>query len=254
MMRPAGALAAFVAAGTVAVATPANAQPAPESTFRTTIAAESVITTVDNAAFAVAPSGQAVTVTDAQNQVLTAFPLTFRIGEQSFSIGQQISADGRTLTLTPDVAAVRAQSPQLVASPMEEQLALNQLAGDLGRNMGIGGFAGTVVGAAIGAVIGLGSCLVVGPACLATAPAAIGAFAGVGGVVGTLVGGGAALADSGYKYIITLQAAPGTSPYAGQDGIIDENGTGVPDANLRLPSGSADGFKSGSAGGSGSGG
>ncbi|WP_280438459.1 hypothetical protein [Nocardia carnea] len=194
-----------------------------------------------------------MTVVDAHNQPLTTLPLTYWLNERPFAIKEQIAADGRTLTLTPDLPTTHTAAPHPVASPMEEQLALNELSTQLTRNAGLGGLAGAAVGAAIGAVLGLGSCLVVGPACLATAPAVIAAFAGAGGVVGTLVAGGAALSDAGWKYIVTLQAPPGQSPYAGQDGILDQDGTGVPDANLRLPSGSAGGMNSGSASGSGAG-
>ncbi|MGI5219092.1 hypothetical protein [Nocardia sp. CA-290969] len=219
--------------------------------FRTTIADSSVVTQLNGATFAAGPDGRTVQILGARGEMLTELPLTFQVNNQQFRIGQQISADQRTLTLSPDVTGVHRAGLAPVASPMEDQLALNQLSGDLGRNLGVGGFAGTVIGAGIGAVIGLGSCLLVGPACLATAPAAIGAFAGAGGVAGLLIGGGAALADAGWKYLLTIQAPPGQSPYAGQDGLLDGNGTGVPDANLRLPSGSADGFKSGSSAGSG---
>jgi hypothetical protein len=211
----------------------------------------SVVTRLDNATFATDPDGRTVHILSSQGQLLEELPLVFQVNNQEFAVGQQISEDQRTLTLNPDITAVHQAGLTPVASPMEDQLALNQLSGDLGRNLGIGGFAGTVLGAAVGAAIGLGSCLVVGPACLAILPAAIAAFAGAGGVAGTLTGGGAALADAGWKYLLTIQSPPGQSPYAGQDGILDENGTGVPDANLRLPSGSADGFKSGSSSGSG---
>ncbi|MEU1953499.1 hypothetical protein [Nocardia rhamnosiphila] len=241
-------VAALVAIGALTVtALPAHSQPVTAPEFRTTVTGGSVVTQLTGATFAVGSDGRTVHILDPQGQLLTALPLTFQVNDQQFPIGQRISADGRTLTLDPDITAVHQARPAPVASPMENQLALNQLSGDLGRNLGVGGFAGTVIGAAVGAVLGLGSCLVLGPACLAT----IGAFAGAGGVAGLLIGGGAAVADAGWKYLLTIQAPPGQSPYAGQDGLLDENGTGVPDANLRLPSGSADGFKSGSSAGSG---
>ncbi|VFA96792.1 hypothetical protein [Nocardia cyriacigeorgica] len=249
MIRPASGLAALVAAGTIVAAGPAHAQPVPESTFRTEVLGGSVITSVENAEFALAPDGRSIGVTDGQGRVLAALPLSFHIGDRGFAIRHRISADQRALTLTPDAPSVRASAADLVAAPMEEQLALNRLAADLVRNMGIGSIAGMAIGLGIGAVIGFGSCLIVGPGCVATAPAALGAFAGIGAVTGTLLGGAAAVADAGWKYILTMRAEPGQSPYAGEDGLLD-NGTGVPDANLRLPSGSANGFKSGSSGGS----
>jgi hypothetical protein len=91
----------------------------------------------------------------------------------------------------------------------------------------------------------------VGPGCLATIPAAVLAFAGAGGVAGTVLVGGGALAAGLWNYLTVLQAPPGQSSYAGQGGMLDPNGTGAPDAQLQLPSGSANGLGAGSASGSG---
>ncbi|WP_228003181.1 hypothetical protein [Nocardia australiensis] len=249
---PRTVVAALAAAGALTVtALPVHAQPPVSPTLQTTVSGNSVVTHLDSATFDLARDQRTVRIIDAHGQLLETLPLTFQVNDRPFTIGKQISDDQRTLMLTPDLAAVHRAGLEPVASPMEEQLALNQLSVDLGRQLGIGGLAGAVVGAAVGAVLGLGSCLVVGPACLATIPAAIAAFAAGGGVAGTLIGGGSALADSGWKYLLTLQAPPGRSPYAGQDGVLANDGTGVPDANLRLPSGSASGLKSGSSSGSG---
>ncbi|MFI7188804.1 hypothetical protein ACIBQ0_03635 [Nocardia nova] len=56
------------------------------------------------------------------------------------------------------------------------------------------------------------ACLVVGPLCLASIRAAALAFAAVGEVAGTLIGGGVALADGLWKYLLTLQSPPGREP------------------------------------------
>ncbi|WP_327149462.1 hypothetical protein [Nocardia sp. NBC_01329] len=230
---------------------PAAAQPTTVPALHASVSGDSVITHLDGATFDRAGDERTVRIVDAHGQLLASLPLTFRIDDRPFTISKQISDDQRTLTLSPDLPALRRAGLEPVASPMEEQLALNQLSIDLGRDVGLGGLAGAVVGAAVGAVLGLGSCLVVGLACVATVPAAIAAFAAGGGVAGTLIGGAAALADSGWKYLLTRQAPPGQSPYAGRDGVLAEDGTGVPDTNLRLPSGSASGLKTGSASGSG---
>ncbi|MEU4434828.1 hypothetical protein AB0F65_29510 [Nocardia rhamnosiphila] len=246
------AVTALLVVGAVTgAALPAHAQPPAAPTLRTTVSGSTVVTHLDGATFEPARDRHAVRIVDTHGQVLETLPLTFQVNDRPFAIGEQISDDQRTLTLTPDLEAMHRAGLQPVASPLEDQLALNQLSTDLGRYTGLGGLAGLAVGAAIGAVLGLGSCLIAGPACLATIPAAIAAFAGAGGVAGILVGGGAALTDSGWKYLLTLQAPPGQSPYADQDGLQAEDGTGVPDANLRLPSGSANGLKSGSSSGSG---
>ncbi|MEV0354912.1 hypothetical protein AB0H71_02510 [Nocardia sp. NPDC050697] len=244
--------AAAVAVLTVAAA-PASAEPAPAAParFSAVLHDRTLVTTLTGGQFTVVPDRDVVQVSDSVGVPIATLPLTFAVNDRIFPIAHAFSADGRELALTPDLDAVRSAALQPVASPVEEQLALNYLAGELGKNLGIGGFAGSVLGALVGLAVGLGSCLLVGPGCLATLPLALGAFAGAGGVVGTLVGGGAALADGLWKYVLTLQAAPGQSPYANQGGLLDPNGTGVPDSPLRLPSGSADGLEAGSSSGSG---
>lgn len=236
--------AALLATGALAATGTATAEPAaPE--YRSAAVGATVITELTHARFALAPDRQSVLVQSESGEgSLLTLPLSFELDGAAHPILHEIADDGRRLLLTPSVA-------QPVASPLENQLALNELASNMSKGPLIGTLAGTVIGALVGAAIGLGSCLVVGPGCLATAPAAIAAFAAGGGVLGTLVVGGVALTDGVWKYLTTLQAAPGESPFAGQDGMLDPNGTGVPDANLRLPSGSASGLKAGSSSGSG---
>ncbi|WP_454198667.1 hypothetical protein [Nocardia sp. Marseille-Q1738] len=242
-------LAAIAMAGTLAIAVaPAQAEPAAPTGFRATVVGNSVVATLDGGTFAVSADRHSITIHDTGGQPVTTMPLAFLLDGRRGPIHEQISGDGHTLTLTPDRTGIALDSPRPVASPMENQLAFNDFADNMARGPLIGTIIGTVLGALVGAAIGLGSCLVVGPGCLATTPAAILAFAGAGGVVGTLVLGGAAMADGLWKYVTTLQAPPGQSPYAHQDGMLDPNGTGVPDAHLRLPSGSAGALKSGSSG------
>ncbi|WP_063044327.1 hypothetical protein [Nocardia pseudovaccinii] len=243
-------VAATIAAASVATV-PANADPTPEDHYRLEVIGHSVITTLDRGTFSLAPDQQSVVMLDRDGQLLTTLPLTFTLDGEHHQIGQTISDGGRVLALTPDVAALRADGTQPVASPLEEQLALDDLSSNLFRGAIAGTLVGLAVGAVVGGVLGLGSCLLVGPGCLATAPAIILAFAGGGSLVGTLLAGGVGLADGLWKYIITRQAPPGQSPYANQDGLLDPDGTGVPDANLRLPSGSAGALRSGSSSGSG---
>ncbi|MGW4533188.1 hypothetical protein ACWEOI_19785 [Nocardia sp. NPDC004340] len=237
--------ASLTVCAVTAVASTANAEPAPAPAagpaFAATIVGDSVVAVLDQALFTATSDGRAIEIRTADSQPVLTLPTAYLLDGQQHSIRYQVMAGGRALALTPDTGL------QSVASPMEEQLALNDLSANLSK-VPLGAIAGAVLGALVGAVIGLGSCLVVGPACLATAPAAIGAFAGAGGVLGTLVAGGAAVADGVWKYITTLQAEPGHSPYANQGGIMDPNGTGVPDAVLRMPqmgSGSSSGSSSG---------
>lgn len=188
-----------------------------------------VITTLRGASFALAADRGSIRAHDDSGRPVLSLPLTFELDGVTHRIDQRITGDGDTLILTPrpDVRAV--------ASPLENQLALTEFAGNMSRaslTATVGGFA---IGALVGAAIGLGSCLLVGPGCLATTPAAIMAFAAGGGVAATLALGGTALAQGLWKYVTTLQAPPGTSDYADQDGLQDPDGAGAPDATLRLP-------------------
>ncbi|MEU1209383.1 hypothetical protein [Nocardia sp. NPDC005825] len=223
--------AAAVSAAVTVAAVPAVADADPG--MRATVTADSVVTTVDTGAFVLADDLRTVAVHDGAGREVASVPLAFELDGREFAVAQQISSDGRSLTLTPDPAARATAQP--VASPLENQLALGELAGNLSTATLVGTVAGTVIGLLVGAVIGLGSCLVVGPACLATAPAALAAFAGAGGLAGTLLGGGGVITTGLWKYLSTLQAAPGESPYANKDGLLDPEGTGVPNAILRIP-------------------
>jgi hypothetical protein len=176
---------------------------------------------------------------------VATLPASFTVDGVAHRIDTRIDDGGRTLTMTPDIARRPA------ASAMENQLALNDFATIMSRGPVIGTVVGTVLGALVGAAVGASTCLVVGPGCLATIPAAVLAFAGAGGVAGTVLVGGGALAAGLWNYLTVLQAPPGQSSYAGQGGMLDPNGTGAPDAQLQLPSGSANGLGAGSASGSG---
>lgn len=91
-----------------------------------------------------------------------------------------------------------------VASPMEDQRAIQNFTTQLGAATAIGGFTGGVIGAGIGCVIGLPAG---GVGCL---PGAVTGF-GIGSVIGTIVVGGPTLAVAGADALQTLSAAPGTT-------------------------------------------
>lgn len=241
-MRTRSILLITAVATGLAVTPAAPAAATPTATYRAGIIGDTVISNVGSATFVVAPGTDVLTVIDTTGTTLTRLPLHFTLDDRQFPIYYQLSEDGHTALLAPGHVA------RPVASAMENQLALNDMAINLTVGPIIGTVMGTVLGALLGAAIGLGSCLVVGPGCLATTPAAIAAFAAAGGVLGTVVLGGGALIDGLWKYLTTLNSAPGQSAYAGRDGTLNSHGTGVPDANLRLPSGSAGGLDSGSSG------
>ncbi|MTE17556.1 hypothetical protein, partial [Nocardia aurantiaca] len=194
---------AVVTASVAAV--PAAADTGARPQWRATVTPESVISTIDVGGFVLSADQRSVTVQDGAGSQLAGLPLTFELDGREYALGPEISADGHRLTLTPDPAVRAAAQP--VASPLENQLALGELAGKMTTATLAGTVGGTVIGLLIGAVIGVGSCLIVGPACLATAPAALAAFAGAGGLAGTLLAGGGTLAGGLWNYLSTVQAA-----------------------------------------------
>ncbi|GAB2665076.1 hypothetical protein [Nocardia goodfellowii] len=149
--------------------------PSPAVSYRAAVADHFVVTTLDHGTFAFEDGGDSVAVRNTAGAVIDTLPLAYSLDGQPLALQQEISADGRTLTLTPDTTGLDRTALRPVASPIENQLAMNELSADLLRNPGIGGLAGLAAGAAVGAVLGLGSCLLVGPGCLAAAIAAIAA-------------------------------------------------------------------------------
>ncbi|MFE2955051.1 hypothetical protein [Nocardia tengchongensis] len=242
-------LAVLMGASGVAAAGPGRADVGPPVHYTVSVVGDSVRTVLDGGSFAVAADRQSIEVHNNAGLVVDAIPLTVLLGDGRVPVTQRIDDGNRTLTLAPDLSGVPTAALQPIGSPIENQLALTDLANSLSRGPLIGTAIGMAVGAVIGGVLGLGTCAVVGPACVATVPAAVLVFSGAGGLAGTLVGGGAGLVDGVRKYLITLQSPPGESPYA-HNGLVDPDGTGVPDAILRLPSGSSSGLRSGSSGGS----
>ncbi|PSR67790.1 hypothetical protein C8258_13005 [Nocardia sp. MDA0666] len=240
--RTIAALTAATAALTAAV-TVATSSAEPPAPSIETVSGAVLLSGFDSGAFSAGADGS-VRVTVGGTPVAT-LPASFTMDGVAHPIDIRIGDGGRTLMMRPDIAKRPA------ASAMENQLALNDFATIMSRGPVIGTVVGTVLGALVGAAVGASTCLVVGPGCLATIPAAVLAFAGAGGVAGTVLVGGGALAAGLWNYLTVLQAPPGQSSYAGQGGMLDPNGTGAPDAQLQLPSGSANGLGAGSASGSG---
>ena len=105
---------------------------------------------------------------------------------------------------------------QPVASPMEDHRAMEAFTTQLGVATSLGGFAGTIPGAAVGCLIGAGVIAV--PTAFMATPigCAAGAVTGAaaGGIIGTIAVGGPALAITGADLVSTLTAAPGTTKWA----------------------------------------
>ncbi|RMI28176.1 hypothetical protein [Nocardia stercoris] len=242
-----GLAGAAAASLVLAAATTADAQPA-DPAYHATLTGGAVVLTVDRATIAAGPD-RTLQISDLSGARLAALPLGFLLDDQRGDLGYSLSDDARTVTLTPDLTSLRPATATEIASPLEEQRALDDLASGLTRNTLAGLVIGTVAGALVGGAVGLASCLVVGPGCLATVPAAVAAFASGGGITGTIAGGGTGAVGGLWKYLTIRNVDPGRSPDTGGD-LNDPDGTGIPDAHLRLPSGSAAGLKSGSSAGS----
>ncbi|MFE3257634.1 hypothetical protein ACFXPS_19675 [Nocardia sp. NPDC059091] len=239
----AGGIAIACAAATPQAIADIDASAPGDTEFRTEVSQGwAVTTTIDAGTFQADQDGAGVTVLDAVGQPAGRIPLAFVLDNRKYEIQPQISADGRTLSLLPDIAGA-----QPIASPLENQLALDESQSKLGLAMAVGPLAGAIGGAVIGVVVALASCAVLTIGCLLTGLPIIGVFAGAGGLAGTILGGGAAAAYAVWNYLDTLSKAPGDSRYA-KDGE-GTNAAGVPDSHLRIPklaTGSGGGSSSGS--------
>ncbi|MFI5780299.1 ammonium transporter [Nocardia sp. NPDC051570] len=181
---------------------------APEVRYEAKLVGNVVETTLDGGFFQVADDQQTVAVKDTTGNTLVILPLSFRQDGLEYPLGQQVRDSGRVLDLTvvKNAAAARpAPTATPVASPAENQRAMDAFATQFGIGTAIGGFIGTAVGAVAGAVIGLAG----GPLDLA----AIVTGAAIGGIVGTLVVGGPTLIIAGIDLINTLVAPPGTTKW-----------------------------------------
>ncbi|NUS44215.1 MAG: hypothetical protein HOQ24_11070 [Mycobacteriaceae bacterium] len=160
--------------------------------------------------------------------VVEKLPLQYRFNNVFFPIKQEISADRRTVTLTPQMDPVSARlissgqpakpMPQAkaIASPEEDRLAQANFMNQLGVATTVGSLVGTAIGAVVGgiagAVIALASCAAF-LACLIIGLPIFATFAGAGGIAGTIIAGGGALVAAGQDYVQTMQAPAGTTHY-----------------------------------------
>ncbi|MGW0057972.1 hypothetical protein [Nocardia nova] len=218
-----------ICAATLAAAGTAAADPAVVAYRAASTDTGSVTVELTNGRFAVDPDGTAVTVRDDEGRVLDALPLAYAIGDQRMPIHARIGGDATTLTLTPETAGLRRDAPTPVASPLENQLAMN----DLVNAVSIGTSVGALIGTAVGAVLGIGlgialagaSCAVLSVGCVVAVLPIVSLAGAAGGVAGLVLGGGPATAAGLYRYVTTLLAPPGTSEYApdlrGRPGVPD---------------------------------
>ncbi|WP_431952727.1 hypothetical protein [Nocardia lijiangensis] len=136
--------------------------------YRTALSDSSrvVTTTVEGGRFELADNGAKVLLKSDRGAVVTDVPLTYELSGHRLSVANEISADGRKLTLTPTADAKAIGELQQVDS-------MARLTSELNKNV-VGVVAGGLLGGLIGAVLGLGFfSIITGPV-----GAAIGAIAG----------------------------------------------------------------------------
>ncbi|MFF0609320.1 hypothetical protein ACFYUD_11670 [Nocardia tengchongensis] len=224
--RRAGLLAACAVAGVAITAATANATPetaAPQVTYHATLSGDSVVVTLDHGTFAT-PQADSVVVRDSSGTTLDALPLAYTLDNQKLPLRQTITDDGHALRLTPDLATVdRATLKPVadlkpVASPLENQLAMNDLINAASIGTSVGSLVGTAIGAVLGAGVGFAlagaSCVVLSLGCVVAVLPIVSLVAGVGGLAGLVIGGGPTIAYALFQYVTTLNAAPGQSIYA----------------------------------------
>lgn len=179
--------------------------PTPDVGYEVKMVDGKIVTGLTNGTFAV--TGETVEIRDATGAALVTLPLAFRQGATEYPLPHAVSDDSRVLELTPvrNEAAARPAQALPVASPMENRRAQDAFLSHFGVATAIGGFIGTAIGALVGLAGILG-----GP----TVIASVTAGAAIGGIIGTIVAGGPTLIVAGIELINTLNAPPGTTPWA----------------------------------------
>ncbi|MGV9662871.1 ammonium transporter [Nocardia niigatensis] len=216
----AAVLAASVVTSTAtATAAPDTTTPPPVA-FRANLVGDAVVTTLADGVFALTGDQQSVAVRDAAGQTLDALPLAFTLDGQRLPIRQQITDDGHTLRLVPDLAGLDRAVLKPVAAPLENQLAMNDLINAVSLGTSIGSLVGTAIGAVAGIGVGVAlagaSCLVLTLGCVVTVLPIISLVGAAGGLAGLVLAGGPTAVAAAFDYWTTLRAEPGQSKYAPQ--------------------------------------
>ncbi|NKY36310.1 hypothetical protein HGA13_25055 [Nocardia speluncae] len=149
--------------------------------------AREVTTTVDAGTFTLTDNGTTVSLIAADGAEIAEVPLTFEVAGRSIPVGHDIADNGRSLTLTPEVAPADIAELKNISS-------FDRFIDQANQNL-IGMIAGGVLGGFIGGLVGLGIfSIITGP---------------VGMVTGALVGGAAM---GGQPFIDALTAVATGQP------------------------------------------
>ncbi|MBF6137990.1 hypothetical protein IU501_34025 [Nocardia otitidiscaviarum] len=213
------AIGALTVGSTVAHAEEAPAPVAADQgvSYSVKLADKTVVATLRNGTFELTeqegatpeePKQTIVNVKDVSGATLIAFPLEFSATGTEIPVKPEIKEDGKVLAVTPEkpeglqpiAAAVAPVAAAPIASPMENQRAMNEFSSKFGLATAIGGFIGTAIGLLVGCFAGLGIGCLPG--------------AGIGGIIGTIIAGGPTLVAAGVELLQTLQAPDGTTKWA----------------------------------------
>ncbi|MFE7721331.1 hypothetical protein ACFU44_20060 [Nocardia rhizosphaerihabitans] len=130
-----------------------------------------VTTTVDHGKFELTDNGGKVSLKSDNGVVITEIPLTYIVSESRMAVAQEISDDGRKLTLTPKVTAQNIGEMQPINS-------MGRLAAEVNQNV-VGVVVGGLLGGLIGTVLGFGFfSIITGPVGLVVGAIAGGAITG----------------------------------------------------------------------------
>ncbi|MBT0566149.1 ammonium transporter [Williamsia sp. CHRR-6] len=189
------------ALGLVTVA-PANAAPAPIR-YTAKVVGQSIVFSTDLGSLRVV--GNTFQVLDTRGKVAISYPLTYRFNKTAFPIKATVAGRSARLTPTlPDAATLRRTVAAPTTRAERDLQAYQKFNTYLTTSITIGSLIGTIVGAAIGCIFIPGIPI----PCLSGAVTG----AGIGGVAGTIIGGGITLAVAGVEYLNTTRApfkAPG---------------------------------------------
>ena len=245
MRLPGTAAVAALAAGSLAMGFgTAHAEPAPppqqQINYGVQLIGETVVTTLQGGTFDITersetPEGapiaddaakgtEMVEVKDNQGNVVVSWPVDVTVGDIAVPVTPVLKNDDTVLELTPHPQEQLPAQEQTtvnvitqdeavakdIASPAENNSAMQEFATQFGIATSVGGFVGTAIGVVVGGITGC----ILGLPLLAVGciPAAV-AGAGVGGILGTIAVGGPALGIAGMELLNTLQAPPGTTKW-----------------------------------------
>ncbi|NKY85635.1 hypothetical protein [Nocardia veterana] len=211
------AFAVLIGAMTAGLTT-AHADPAPAPDqggikYSVKLVDKTVVTTLQGGTFRLAQDEKSYAITDSHGATVVSLPTDVRVDEAQIPVKPVVKNNGTVLELTPQqtMTTDHPVAVRPIASPLENQRAMNEFSTQFGIATAVGGFVGTAIGVVVGGITG---CILGLPLlAIGCIPAAI-AGAGIGGILGTIAVGGPALGIAGMDLINTLQAPPGTTKWA----------------------------------------